>query len=346
MRLLSPALYSLLAVTLFAGCSAGNSSVTPPGSAFGDQLGAAPRYREVIAGLTKPATNQPARGLYVNQFYDDKVLAYQNSNTANNPPFCSVPTGESSAVNGIAVDQRGNLITPIGATYSGTHVVVIWQGPGMCGKEVGSFPDNYGDASNAASFDAIHGKIIVGNIFDNGSTGGSISICTLKHGCTANLTNPAIHKLAGVALDPKGNCWASAENTLGGATLTYFAGCAGKGKRASGFKNKDYGDLMFDRSGNLVSMDKTGEQVWVYSGCDPKCKLVGGPYPLMGIAVAGSLNHQAMTLAVGNRTTGAIDIYYYSPGGITYWYSFNNGISVSAVIEGLAYNPAVRPYRP
>jgi hypothetical protein len=38
-----------------------------------------------------------------------------------------------------------------------------------------------------------------------------------------------------------------------------------------------------------------------------------------------------------------LTVYYYSPAPLTYWYSFNNGLSISAVIEGIAFNPAVRP---
>ena len=215
----------------------------------------------------------------------------------------------------------------------------------MCGKEIGAITDSYGQASNAASYDAVNGTIVVGNIFDNNGADGSLSVCTLSAGCTSNLTNADMYKVAGVALDTQGNCWASAETKGAAPLLVYFAGCTGSGKATTGFENQDYGDLAIDPSGNLVSIDKTGEQVWVYHGCNPTCYLVGGPYALMGEAVAGALNHQAMTLAVGNRTTGAVDVYYYSPGGLTYYYSFSNGLSVSDPIEGIAFNPAVKPYK-
>lgn len=369
MRLSSPALCSVLAVALLAGCSGTSSQVTPsdssasaltrsrshhpikpkwafPANFFDNKSDTGPRYREVLASLTKPGTAPPKRGIYVNQFYDDKVYGYQDENTANNPPACTIFRGESSAVNGIAVDHFGNLMVPIGSTYSGTHVLEIFKGPGMCGKQIGSITDTYGQASNAASYDAVHGTIIVGNIFDNNGADGSLSVCTLAGGCTSNLTNSDMYKVAGVALDTSGNCWASAETKTAAPLLVYFAGCAGVGQAATGFMNKDYGALTFDRNGNLVSMDKTGEQVWVYSGCNPDCTLVGGPYPLLGEAVGMSLNHQAMTLAVGNRTSGEVDVYYYSPSALTYWYSFNNSLSPSEVIESVAFNPAVRPYHP
>jgi hypothetical protein len=348
MRLLSRAVCPVLVVALLAGCSGTSSQVAPsesntsaqtrylhthhpvkpkwafPANFFDNKHGPGPRYREVLAALTKPNTSPPKRGIYVNQFYDDKVYGYQDNNTANNPPACTVFRGESSAVNGVAVDHFGNLIVPIGSTYSGTHVIEIFKGPKMCGKLIGTITDPYGQASNAASYDAVNGTILVGNIFDNNGADGSLSICSLSAGCTSNLTNSDMYKVAGIALDTQGNCWASAETKAAAPLLVYFAGCTGSGKAATGFMNQDYGVLTFD----------------------PGCTLVGGPYSLLGQAVGASLNHQAMTLAVGNRTSGEVDVYYYSPSGLTYDYSFNNGLSPSEVIEGVAFNPAVRPYHP
>jgi hypothetical protein len=372
MRLLSTGLCTILAVALLAGCSGTMSRMGPLGStnASGSSSSAShvrnmghpekpiwqspanfidngpaiapPIFRETLAKLTPVRGSQPSKGMYVNQFYEGAVLAYQNKNTGNNAPFCSVPTGSGSDVNGIAVDGKGNLITPEAANVSGQHAVVIWQGPGMCGAEVGSFTDPYGQPSNAASFDAVNGTVVVGNIFDNSGAPGSLSICTLSGGCTANLTNPAMYKVAGVALAKNGDCWASAENsaTSPAATLTYFAGCTGAGVVATGFMNVDYGGLSIDKNGNLVSVDKTGEQLWVYSGCNPACTLVGGPFPLVGLSVFGAVNGQSMAFMAGDQTNNQVDVYYYSPTALTFWYSYNNGISPSGKVEGVAYNPA------
>jgi hypothetical protein len=49
-----------------------------------------------------------------------------------------------------------------------------------------------------------------------------------------------------------------------------------------------------------------------------------------------------MTFAVGTRTSGSANVYYYSPTSLTWWYSFNSGLSASGLIEGMAYNPASR----
>ena len=67
--------------------------------------------------------------------------------------------------------------------------------------------------------DALTGKIALGNIFDNSSASGSVSICTLAGGSTDNLTNSVMYEVAGVAMDNSGNCWASAEDVSAGAHL-------------------------------------------------------------------------------------------------------------------------------
>jgi hypothetical protein len=368
MRSLSIALWATLAAALFAGCSgnmaqSGSSSSASaalpqnisrmahhrerPHWAFPANLvdnGSAVRprafYRQTLAKLTKPNTGSGlSKGIYVNEFYGTGPLAYQNKNTGNNPPVCQVPTGATD-VNGIDVDANGNLVTPEGANYSDEQVIVIWQGPAMCGPEVGQFDDPYGQPSGASTFDAINGTIIVANIFDLSGAAGSISVCTLSGGCTQNLTNPQMYKVGGVVMDSSGNCYVTSEDTSGVGNLTYFAGCTGSGVAATGFMNTDYGALSFDKAGNLVSVDKAGVQLWVYHGCNPACTLVGGPFPLVGESVFGTVNRQSMTFAANDFTNGQVDVYYYTPTSLTYWYSFNNGMAASLTPEGIQYNPS------
>lgn len=353
MRLISSALCTTVAVALLAGCSGNMSQTTPsvPGSTGQTQsryehgkfiphwsypasvvphLGAQPRYREVLQRFAKKHGNNG--GIYASEFYGTSMYGYQHVNTGNNPPTCSV--GPVSYVNGQAVDGKGNLIDPDG----GTRSVIVFSGPGMCGSEAGSFSDGYGQPSDAASADAVNGTIAVGNIFDT-SGAGSVSVCTLSGGCTANLTNPNMYEVAGVAMDNSGNCWASATNSAGTATLTYFAGCTGSGTAATGYVNTYYGGLDIDKNGNLVAISAFDSNVYVYSGCNPACTLVGGPFALHGEAVFGHLNKQSMTLCTGDFVNGEMDVAYYSPSAVTYWYSFNNGLSSSLEPEGCSFNP-------
>ena len=334
------------AAAILAACS-GGSRVAPAGPVMGvenlhssahaslipEQM--VPRGPMPLFGRAAPAAAM--QGIYVSEVAGTSIFGYKNRQRPNNPPICTVPFSVSS-VNGIAVDGAGNLIDPDG----GAGAIIIGQGPNMCGPKAAKIADTYGQPVDASSANALTGKIAVANTFDNGSTPGSISVCTVSAGCTKNLTNPAMDGVAGVAMDNKGNCWADGINPSVQATLTYFAGCAGRGVQATGFGNAGPGGIDIDASGNLLTIDVRGNSgtgaVEVYSGCKPACTLLSST-PLIAPAVYGHLNHLHNKLAVADFGHGQIDIYRYSStGGVTYLYSFNNGLSASLFVEGVAYN--------
>ena len=91
-------------------------------------------------------------------------------------------------------------------------------------------------------------KIVVAN------NSGSVSVCTLSGGCTANFTIPNTSVLDGVALALNGDCWASGLTTASKAFLVYFAHCRGRGLRATGFQNHYSGGLDVDDNGNLIRL--------------------------------------------------------------------------------------------
>jgi hypothetical protein len=144
-------------------------------------------------------------------------------------------------------------------------------------------------------------------------------------------------------LDKAGNCWAGSEGKSALPVLIYFANCSGSGTTATGYQNTSFGGLDFDRSGNLVSIDETANnvgQVWVYHGCNPGCELVGGPFPLNGESVYGHLNAKGNRLAVADIAYGQVDIYSYSPTSVKYLYSFTKGLRASYEVQGVAYDPS------
>lgn len=359
MRLLSTALCTTVAVALLAGCSGTMSQPGTSGpSTAGQTQSQLDSHGKFVPHWAYPASAIPkgqigmrgqalktrfapdakkraaSGGIYGSQFFAGLIAGYPHKNTSNGPPTCTLG---ASYPNGLAVDGKGNLIDPDG----GSRSVIVYQGPGMCGSEIGSISDPYGQPADASSANAATGTIAVGNIFDT-SGAGSISLCTISGGCTANLTNSNMDEVAGVAMANNGDCWASATNSLGTATLTYFAGCTGSGVAATGWANTYYGGLDIDANGNLVAIDAFTPALRVYSGCNPACTQVGGPFPLLNDCVFGHVNKQSMTFACGDYTLGQIDVYYYSPTSLTYWYSFNNGLGASDDVEGAAYNPRSR----
>lgn len=316
----------IAAAATVAGCGSGSAS---PSMLVPN--GIRPRVQAPARATAVPDVGR--KGLYVSNA--SEVLGFRAIPRRNRPRTCTV---QGAPGGGIAVDGRGNLIEADG----GSRTIRIFQGPKMCGPEIGSFGDQYGQPSDVASANAATGAIVVANIFDT-SGAGSISVCTLAGGCTRNLTNPAMYEVAGVAQAKNGDCWASALDSSGFATLTYFVACAGSGQVATGFKNASYGGLDIDKDGNLVSVDLIGAgsgALWVYKGCNPGCKLVAGPFALEGETVFGHLDNDSTKFAGADFEFGQVDIYRYSTKSLSYEYSFNNGFGGSSSdVEGVAYNP-------
>jgi len=293
--------------------------------------------------LSAPAPASAKYGIYVSGYggSDDTmpfVAGFDERNPQNRPPICSESV---SRVDDVAADEKGDLI--VAALASG---VEIFAGPDMCGPALGRIGETAGEAIDAASVDAANGPIVVA-VNPDGSGTGSLLVCDLKNGCTTNLQNPGMHQVVSVALAKDGDCWASSNPVA----LTYFQGCSGSGETATGYENPYPGGLDIDNDGNLVAIStqiidqdrKTlplsapTYAVYVYSGCRPACKRIGGPFTLEGQAIYGHLNANSTAFAVADYTLGQIDVYKYSPKALTYDYSFNNGLFESS-IKGVAYN--------
>jgi hypothetical protein len=278
-------------------------------------------------------------GIYVSEFYGSDVFGYPHNNQANSPPSCTITTGMVQP-QGIAADDSANLIVPEGYPNLARQVVV-YAGPSLCGSEIGSFLDAWGQPDDASSNNAATGSIAVANMYDAGGAG-SIAVCTIAAGCATNLTNSNMYEVAAVLMDKAGDCWASAATQSGTATLTYFAGCTGAGQAATGYQNAYFGGLDIDKNGNIVSISAFDQKLYVYKGCNPSCTLVGGPFALQGQSLFGHLNAQSMIYAAADFQNGQIDVYHYSASGVTYWYSFNNGLDPTAMVEGVAVAPRSR----
>lgn len=280
----------------------------------------------LAAAGESPAT--ATKGLYVTVGTSaESIIGY-------NRKYKEVCREDVPYAGGVSADRAGDLI----ATDGASSTIVVYQGPQLCGSEYGSVSDPYGQPAATSSLDAIHGTIVVGNVFDNGGAPGSILVCTLAGGCTNNLLDANIYEVGGVALARNGDCWADATNSFGTATLTYFRGCTGLGKSATGFVNEYYGSMQIDRNGNLVTSDAFNARIDVYKGCDPRCKLIGGPFALHGNSFYISLNAKATLLAAADYANSSIDVYRYSPTGLAYRFSFQPG-SPSDFLNGLAYSP-------
>ena len=313
-----------VAAVVLAGCGAIAPPLAPSAPAT---LRVAPALRGERGERGLPAHAKAS--LYVSEFYGTSVYGFRRS--GKGAPVCTI-SGVSS-VNDIASDAKGDVIEPDG----GGRTIRVFRP--QCGPALGNVSDPYGQPADAMSANAATGSIAVANIFGPNRTNGSISLCSLKDGCTANLTNPNMYEVVGVAMSKDGDCWASAIDANSHANLTYFKGCSGSGVTAKGFINPSYGGLDFDAAGNLVSFSGNSAQLYVYRGCNPRCKLVGGPFSMGGTSVYGHLNKSRDMLAVADYQHGQIDLYTYTPTAVNYVRSFNTGLSASLDVVGVTYAP-------
>jgi hypothetical protein len=341
----------IVALLPFAGCSASTPSPLIPDYSRQQSESPIPAALLAAAYEARPfhrisAPAEAKSGIYVSAPYDTSILGFKSGYKGGRGPMCTIFTDLAVATN-IAADSAGNLIVPRRVN----DTVAVYNGPTMCGPERGEFRDPYGPPVNAASLNAATGLIVLANQHGRGHLErrvGSIALCTLKR-CMKKLTSANVTGYGfGVALAKNGDCWLTSENaSFTGAAMTYWPGCTGSGEAVTGFMNASYGSLSIDKAGNLVSVDIVGGgagQLWVYSGCSPACTVVGGPFPLHGNPIAGTLNAKGDTF--GTMETpfpygGNVDIYRYSPTSLTYKYSFDSSFAPVADPEGITYSPAL-----
>lgn len=310
-------------VALLSGCG---TSVSPQSAA----ANAAARGEAPTAANAKHD-----QGLYVTEMNGGRVYGFPIDNRRNKPPICAL---SGVHPNDVAVDGHGNLIVPSSNAYSGS--VTIFKGPEMCGKKVGSVSDPFGEPTDAAaSDDATTGTFIVGSLVGpGGDNPGTVAVCTLKAGCTMSLRDGTAQTVGGVALAKNGDCWVSAETVGYKAILIYHHGCAESGVRARGFANRYFGGLDIDDAGHLVAISSGDAKLYVYDGCNPRCKLVGGPFALKGSPFFGHLSASSTRLAVGRGSPSGVDVYAYAPTRVRFLYGFSKGLEPRSTAAA-TYNP-------
>jgi hypothetical protein len=275
------------------------------------------------------------RGLYV--LASSNIYGFPANSRDNKPPFCSFTSPSNPPSNNIAFDTKGRMIVP---SYAAATIAVYAAptSPKACGKLVGVIRDPYGQPVDAASVDAVSGRIVVA------ADPEQVDVCTLRRGCTKSFDAPNLDPIASIALSRNGDCWAEGDGVSGPGTLDYFKGCDGAGQGTTGYfgDGDNYGGLDIDKHGNIVSIlanYHNSPAVYVYSGCNPACSTLGGPLPLRGNGTYGRLNEDSTEFAAADYQNSSIDVYKYSPRSLTFEYSFSSGLSD---VEGVAFNPSAQ----
>ena len=320
------------ACSMLAACGGSQMPIATPGIMQQSRAVATTHIlQSTVYGI--PAADSAKKGIYVSEHGNSGagsiVYGYSKDNSNNAAPICSKSVTQAFSV---AVDPKGNVI--VTQDFDG---VTVLKGPRMCGPVLGSFGTGIwgGLAVNAASTDAANGTIAVA-AWQEGSGPGGIELCTLKAGCTTNLRNGSLNFVYGVAVAKDGDCWAASSQPT---ALVYFKGCSGSGVVATGYVNREPGGLDIDKNGNLVSFDGGVPAVYVYSGCNPACIVVGGPFTLLGQSSFGHLDQSSTKLVAPDYQYDQIDVYKYSRTSLTYEYSFSNGLSSGLELVSAAYDP-------
>ena len=289
--------------------------------------------------LKAGADARPLQGIYVST--DSDVYGYALADREARRPICtiSVPTGYDGR--NISVDPKGNLLVPH------DQAVSVFAGPRMCGKRVLDAGYRYGGRPmDVASLDALNSGTAVAAVNYSSSGYGTFVFCTLAQSsqCAIPRMVPGIFDSVAVTIDGTGNCWVSAQtytsqplyyvprspSGIAIATAPCFAGVA-----TTGTLNAAFGGLDIDRQGNLVTIDPTkAGRVFIYRGCDPVCRIIGGPFPLRHPGTYGHLNHAGTLFAVA--TQSGVDVYNYRAAALTYAYTFATDISN---ITAVAFSP-------
>jgi len=376
MRSFTAALTSAVAIGLLAGCAGGNlGSVGSPMPGAANQSHISPLARAPIslvpswmtpAGVARlhldagspvrPDKGKPpktANVIWASQFdtgtcgtsceNEGFVNGYPNPDTSNVKDFCDTP---AYYVNGVGTDPKGYLAIP--AYFSGSYYTINVYDPATTANESGntcpaldySVEDTTGQPAAAASLKGTT-SWVVGEIANYTSEVGDVVVCT-PTACGTPVTNTSITSyVAGVAVDNKGDCWASAETmSFASSILVYWAGCTGSGVVVSGYKNAYYGGLFFDKNNNLGSIDLSGN-LYIYkpSSDGSSVSVVLGPVALKGESLFGNLNSAGNTLSVGDFANSDVDVYKYSDTKVKYSYSISNGFTGGDNVESGIQGP-------
>jgi hypothetical protein len=320
--------FALAPAMLAAGCAGGSTVVATPYAA----MARPPWYR--------PAPTALRKGVYIAEYFTNEILGYAWVTRKNIPPICAIP---GTFVVDVATDKSGNLIDPDG----GARTVTVFQGPQMCGPKLGSFADNDGQPSDAATRNAVTRTIYVANLQATNEPYGNVSVCTLAGGCSAVLSSPAIGgQLFAVAEDAQGNVYASGyphasgSGQGNGASLVWWKNGRGKAVQIAAYRNSTPGGLEVDAKNDLLALDTFAPALWVYTGCPETCK-AHGPFALKGETVFGKLNAKLGIFEAADVEYGQVDVYRFAgTKGVTYLYSYSNGMTPSGDVEGIAIDPA------
>ena len=305
--------FAMLAMAALAAGCAQSMGAVPAGSAM-----VAPSAP--LGSAAAPAA-RARTGVFVteaNGSSDGMVFGYKPQDKTNQPPSCTIGS-QNFDHSQIAADSSGNLYLP----NIETSVIGVYAP--NCGQLVRGITDPYGAPIDVT----VRGSAIYAVDYQH------VAVCSTS-GCSSALTDASIHQLETAAVDSKGNVWASYYNQGFAISLIVWPGGAMPGHVVTGYVNQNTpGDLMFDNSDTLVSIQTLFTHAYVYrcSAAAATCTNLR-TVSLRGGSLFGALNAKNTDMQITDYANGAVDVYAYP--SLKYEYSYNEGFQPGYSVQGIA----------
>ena len=318
-------LAAAVCAVLAAGCAGGQRNGLPAVA----EAGPAARPASTVVGV------------YVSQL-GGPLLEY--SYTGKGSPLCSL-SAASNASGQIQSDPKNELLVPEYSAGSGSLVLYNEGKTGrLClpSSPITTFtvPDGY--PVDAVSLDGRKYDVAVGDPTHGAYIGVWVCVKGRRFGCHTFLRPPLYSRIyigiSGVAADSTGVYAITLYKVTNSfeAYVIFWNGGKGKGTVVKGIGGIAGSTLSLDGLGNLLAMDASGSNLYVYSGCPSAC-VPHGPFPLHYPAVIDSLGNGETTFMTLHYDGTGMDVYQYNgTSGITYLYSNSAGFSPSLTPLGIA----------
>jgi hypothetical protein len=253
-------------------------------------------------------------------------LTYYIKGTGPNNPVAGKLSGSLANPQGMAVDKAGNLYVSNG---NDTNVLIYPSGarrPSSTLTDPNEFPDDVAIGSD--------GTVYVANIFAPVGNPGSISVYAPGASSPTNVLNDsAFVEVVGVALDKAGNVFVSYDQTYGahGTVVEFPAGSSNP--VATKIAVGAAGGIGFDQAGHMLLVDQVAPSLNIYEAgkSKPLAKL-----PLPGAPIYFCFGKHSNIIYLADYTLGEIDVFRYTPTGLTLINKITNGIVPSNNNTGVA----------
>jgi hypothetical protein len=244
-----------------------------------------------------------------------QIVGYAAQNKRNARPLCARSFNAGGYA--IASDAKGNVYVA-GDNPNGSVINV--HAPD-CGNIITTVSDPFNEAIAVA----VKGTAIYAAGLNNLKEF-SVAVCSLT-GCTRTLKSPvSVNQLSGLAVDSKGNVWASFYDTYGYVRLIVWRHGRMPGHALGQYMPPNPGDRHFDDHGTLVAVEYDAPAIYTFA-CDTrqlKCSQLG-KFTVKGTPQYGALNAANTDIQVRDYESQSVDVYGYP--SFTYKYTYAKGPS-------------------